>query len=383
MPNSVLRVLLAVVALIAALLMAGVGAGVAGAEPDDPGTVNPSETGTVAAAPAVTEPQPTTAKHPTIFDIPNTIVGQLRNLVGRPLSVFGNGRVPVTHTVPSGTTPDGVMTTVPKRVKPVAKPEPAPPETGLPEPVRETPTKARKPSSAIDVIVPFFPRISVPVPNIPVPGHEATRWTLNLTTPCTAYASVQETVTTVNSLLTDALSPYNPFKPPPPKPEPTFRIFEEEPVVDSSGTGFVAPMSDVSPQLPVVQAAVVIPPLRIPPAGPVAETVPAVTRVLDGAGAVVRAPALNDSAAQTGSTPTGQLPPNGSASPVSNSGAGNPTPREGYSPSLRAARASQIAMVAIPGLAGLIAITASGGVIGYRQANSGRYLRSDAARFLQ
>jgi hypothetical protein len=39
--------------------------------------------------------------------------------------------------------------------------------------------------------------------------------------------------------------------------------------------------------------------------------------------------------------------------------------------------------VALPGLAGLIAITFSGGVIGYRQADSGRYLRSDAARFLQ
>jgi hypothetical protein len=42
-----------------------------------------------------------------------------------------------------------------------------------------------------------------------------------------------------------------------------------------------------------------------------------------------------------------------------------------------------MAAVALPGLAGLIAITASGGVIGYRQANSGRYLRTAAARFLQ
>ena len=41
------------------------------------------------------------------------------------------------------------------------------------------------------------------------------------------------------------------------------------------------------------------------------------------------------------------------------------------------------AMVAVPGLAALIAITFGGGVIGYRQANSGRYLRTDAARFLQ
>jgi hypothetical protein len=58
-------------------------------------------------------------------------------------------------------------------------------------------------------------------------------------------------------------------------------------------------------------------------------------------------------------------------------------PRQGYPAYLRSARISQIATVALPGVAGLIAVTVSGGMIGYRQANSGRYLRSDAARFLQ
>jgi hypothetical protein len=50
---------------------------------------------------------------------------------------------------------------------------------------------------------------------------------------------------------------------------------------------------------------------------------------------------------------------------------------------LRTARANELALVAIPGLAALLAVTFGGGVIGYRQANSGRYLRTDAARFLQ
>ena len=43
-----------------------------------------------------------------------------------------------------------------------------------------------------------------------------------------------------------------------------------------------------------------------------------------------------------------------------------------------------LALVALPGLAGLIVLTFSGGVIGYRQANAGRYLLTErAARFLR
>jgi hypothetical protein len=75
--------------------------------------------------------------------------------------------------------------------------------------------------------------------------------------------------------------------------------------------------------------------------------------------------------------PSEQLLTSGSVSATS------PPLREGYPRYLRSARINQVATVALPGLAGLIAITASGGVIGYRQANSGRYLRSDAARFLR
>jgi len=70
-------------------------------------------------------------------------------------------------------------------------------------------------------------------------------------------------------------------------------------------------------------------------------------------------------------------------SSASSSSLGNPVLRQGYPEYQRSARITQVATVALPGLAGLIALTASGSVVGYRQANSGRSLRSGAERFLQ
>jgi hypothetical protein len=44
---------------------------------------------------------------------------------------------------------------------------------------------------------------------------------------------------------------------------------------------------------------------------------------------------------------------------------------------------AEIAAVAVPGVAGLLFLTFSGGMIGYRQANSVRYVRTAGAdRFL-
>jgi hypothetical protein len=123
---------------------------------------------------------------------------------------------------------------------------------------------------------------------------------------------------------------------------------------------------------------VVVPPMRVvPPPRPISGSPPAGARVLAAGSAGVRAPAVRGSVAQTGSIPTDRLPP---ASAVSATGA--PAPRQGYPRYLRTARANELAMVAVPGLAGLLAVTFSGGLIGYRQANSGRYLRTGAARFL-
>ncbi|KAA0099919.1 hypothetical protein CIW49_10260 [Mycolicibacterium sp. P1-18] len=373
----------AVAALIAALLMSCVGMGAAAADPDDPGT--PTDPGTGGETPPSSEPEPTTGipptvtpaiRPPSIFDIPQTIATQLRDMFGKPLSIFGNGRVPGTLTVPDA--PTSGASTGGKRDRPStgkieAKPDVAPPEVSPPAAPRR---------STVEVALPFTPPISVEVPSLPVPGYENVRWSLNLTDPYAAYTSVGQTLNTVNSLLMDAYAPYDPFRPPPPPeptPAPTFRIMEEEPsVVDVDGTGGAVPVAGGSSGLPVLQAPVVVPQIRVPTPRPITGSPPATApRVLVAGSAGVRAPAVKGSVAQTGSIPTDRLPP-ASASSASAASA----PRQGYPRYLRTARASELAMVAVPGLAGLLAVTFSGGVIGYRQANSGRYLRTDAARFL-
>lgn len=373
-----LRVLLAITALIAALLMVAAGAGVAAADPDDPGPTSAPDPGGETTAP--TEPEPTTglppATPPSIFDIPQTIANQLRDMLGRPLSIFGNGRVPGTHTVPD--------TTQRKRDKPTKNDEPKP---DLTPPDPTAPAPARRNTSTVEVTLPFAAPIVVPVPSVPVPGYETVRWSLDLTDPAAAFTSVGQTLNTVNSLLSDAYAPYDPFKPPAPqpKPAPTFRILEEEPsVVDADGSGGTTPLASGSSDLPVLQVPVVVPQIRVavprPISGsaPPAPPVPPLPRVPSAGSAGARAPEPRDPVAQPGVMPVEQLPPSGSAAAM-----GSPAPREGYPRYLRSARVNQMAAVALPGLAGLIAITASGGVIGYRQANSGRYLRTEAARFLQ
>jgi hypothetical protein len=58
--------------------------------------------------------------------------------------------------------------------------------------------------------------------------------------------------------------------------------------------------------------------------------------------------------------------------------------RLGYPRYLRTPTAGELAAVALPGATGLLFITFSGGVIGYRQANSVRFLRAQGAeRFLR
>ncbi|MEU0496988.1 hypothetical protein [Mycobacterium sp. NPDC006124] len=385
MPKPVLAVSRVIAALIAALLMGGLGMGVAAADPDDSGT--PTDPGT--DTPSSSEPEPTTGipptatpavRPPSIFDIPQTIATQLRDMFGKPLSIFGNGRVPGTLTTPD--VPVGGASPGRKRDRPStgeveAKPDVPAPEVVSPEPARR--------GSTVEVALPFTPPIAVPVPSIPVPGYESVRWSLNLTDPYAAYTSVGQTLNTVNSLLMDAYAPYDPFRPPapPPTPSPTFRTLQEEPsVVDVDGTGGVVPLSTGSSGLPVLQAPVVVPQIRVATPRPISGSPPAGPRVLAAGSAGVRAPAVQGSVAQTGSIPTDRLPPAGSAQAGPASAMGAAAPRQGYPRYLRMARANEMAMVAVPGLAGLVALTFSGGVIGYRQANSGRYLRTGAARFL-
>ena len=79
MRNSVLRAVLAITAVLAAMLMSGVGAGFAMADPEDPGDSTGTEEGTD-PPPTTSEPTPTVPPPPpafNIFDIPNTITSSL------------------------------------------------------------------------------------------------------------------------------------------------------------------------------------------------------------------------------------------------------------------------------------------------------------------
>ena len=61
----------------------------------------------------------------------------------------------------------------------------------------------------------------------------------------------------------------------------------------------------------------------------------------------------------------------------------SPSYRAGYGEYLRAAGLGQVAAVAVPGLTGILAITAAGGLLGYRQAKAGHAVRaSGTGRFV-
>jgi hypothetical protein len=58
--------------------------------------------------------------------------------------------------------------------------------------------------------------------------------------------------------------------------------------------------------------------------------------------------------------------------------------RAGYPEYLRSARMGEVAGVAAPGIAGILILTAAGGLVGYRQAKAGLAVRAaGTARFLQ
>lgn len=73
--------------------------------------------------------------------------------------------------------------------------------------------------------------------------------------------------------------------------------------------------------------------------------------------------------------------------PATSSGAGTEPPassRVGYPNYLREAKIGEVAALALPGFAGLLALTALGGFVGYRQAKAGHVVRTaGTSRFLQ
>jgi hypothetical protein len=80
-----------------------------------------------------------------------------------------------------------------------------------------------------------------------------------------------------------------------------------------------------------------------------------------------------------GSLTTNAEPPARTMTPMT----GEPT-QLGYPRYLRSPTPGELALAALPGAAGLVVLTFSGGLIGYRQANATRIIRTHSAeRFLR
>jgi hypothetical protein len=85
--------------------------------------------------------------------------------------------------------------------------------------------------------------------------------------------------------------------------------------------------------------------------------------------------------------PKSVAPPRAGREPAPVAGSGNvavpASYRVGYVEYLRTAGMTQIAAVAVPGVAGIMLLTGAGGLLGYRQAKAGHTVRSGGtARFV-
>jgi hypothetical protein len=166
-----------------------------------------------------------------------------------------------------------------------------------------------------------------------------------------------------------------PIRPPvvrpqtPPMQLPPYLLPEHTPsppgVVDAEpGVGIAAP--DL-PGAPIALPIVVAPPVTLPggaaPRGLPTEPVPASPR----------GPAAEPPVGRQ--TPPGQTSGSVGAPPASY--------RAGYPEYLRNAGISQVALLAAPGIAGMVLLTGVGGLVGYRQAKAGHAVRSGrASRFV-
>ncbi len=364
MPIQLARFVLAIGAVAAALILSGAGAGIALADPD--GSSNTTDTGTSAeASDAPAPPDPTVIPAP----MPRSLSERLHDMLHRPLSIFGNGRVPGHRPTTGVSVPDA-----PKADGRNDEPQTVgvlPRKPAAPEPMtRETFVPLPKSTSNADVQLPFTPAFSVPLPT--VPGTDGLQLSIDLTDPYAAYATVDETFNTFNSLLADAYAPFDPT--PPPSPEPSFRITEEEPHADADGS--VVDLFSVGSDgdLPVLRAPIVPPGVTAPPRG-----FPAPVRA---DGARPEATGVGPAGGEVAPGSRGPVTPNGSVQAESLPG-GTAAPRQGYPQYLRSPHIGELAVLALPGLVGLLAITASGGMVGYRQANAGRHLHEHAVRFMR
>ncbi|HET7666361.1 MAG TPA: hypothetical protein VFK56_09875 [Mycobacterium sp.] len=181
---------------------------------------------------------------------------------------------------------------------------------------------------------------------------------------------------------------------PQPTPSPRLRIGEvptDKPdveVIDSSGQGGSdeAPANDSQP---ISAPVVIVPPLAAPPR-PAPPSAPPVSPPVPGAapppaagrpGGQVHAPTSIVAGApprMRERAPSPAPAPAPGAVPVD-----MPATRPGYRQYLRTAKTTDLAVVALPGLAGLVLMTVTGTIVGQRQARAAQMLRhSGAIRFM-
>lgn len=207
-----------------------------------------------------------------------------------------------------------------------------------------------------------------------------------LPNPCFFYTTLVKPVLT---LADDVFAAMQPQPPPSPAPRAAFRTQEAgPPVADSSGGGVDPVSTGAAAEPPVLQAPLVIAPLPIPiPLSPAVAPVapPAVSAGVAPPPVAVEAVAVGANAPVIrGSLPPTVEPPAATLTPMSGQAMSGQATRLGYPRYLRTPAAGELAAAALPGVAGLMFLTFSGGCIGYRQANSVRFLRAqDAERFLR
>jgi hypothetical protein len=204
--------------------------------------------------------------------------------------------------------------------------------------------------------------------------------------PCLFYTTLLIPVRTLGELFS-AMQPQP--QPPAPAPGPMFKTQEQQqeapPVVDSGGGGVDPLSANPAAVPPVLHAPMVIAPLPMP----IAEAVPPVAPVGTAAGAATAqgpAQAVVEVVAAGARAPLiGDSVPSATEPAISSmTSAGGQATRLGYPRYLREPTTGELALLALPGVAGLLLVTASGGFIGYRQANSARVFRTQsAARFLR
>lgn len=219
---------------------------------------------------------------------------------------------------------------------------------------------------------PYSNSITIPFFRLPAAGEiPAGSWP----TVSSFYTTISIPVPTLGEFLRSLQ--YSPT--PAPAPGPQFRTQEEAPVADATtgtttgGGGGAGIMSEPL----VFHAPLVTVPRAVTIAGRPPRTTPGAAAVPPGVTqpgvAGVRTPAIRGSVAPT---PGVSSPP--AATPRGASTTVGAYPRGVMNPTM-----AEIAAVAAPGVAGLLFLTFSGGVIGYRQANSARYVRTAGAdRFL-